>query len=270
MYDDVLVATDGSDVADAATEQGIALARGPEATVHVLSVAPDEESRTLYEEFAAAVADDAREAGRVARSTVREGRPAGEILAYADEHDVDLIVVGTHGRTGIQQVLVGSVALEVVRDARRPVCTVSPNATIAETVDDVALATDGWSGSAAATDHALGLAGGADARLHALYAVDVESDVSDTLAAFEEHGAQTTMDVVDQAASRDIEATRRVEQGPPHETILAYVDEEDVDVLVMGTESKSTLERLVVGSVSQRVVPNATVPVVTVRTIEDE
>lgn len=269
MYEDVLVATDGSDVADTATEQGIALARGPEATVHVLSVAPDDERRPLHEEFTEAVAEEARDAGRVVESTVREGRPADEILAYADERDVDLLVMGTHGRTGLQQVLVGSVALEVIREARRPVCTVSPAATVTESVEDVLLATDGWSGSAAATDHALTLAGAADARLHALYAVDVESEVSETLEAFEEHGTQTTMDVVDQAESGGIEATRRVEQGRPHETVLAYADAEDVDLLVMGTESKSTLERLVVGSVSQRVVPNASVPVITVRTLEE-
>nr|WP_141466090.1 universal stress protein [Salinadaptatus halalkaliphilus] len=57
---------------------------------------------------------------------------------------------------------------------------------------------------------------------------------------------------------------------PTHDVTTEYAAEEDVDLLVMGPESKSNLERLVVGSVSQRVVPDAPVPVLTARTVETE
>lgn len=53
-----------------------------------------------------------------------EGDPAGEILCVAGEHDCDLIVVGTHGRTGLGRLLSGSVAEKVLRHARCPVLTV--------------------------------------------------------------------------------------------------------------------------------------------------
>ena len=62
----------------------------------------------------------------VARAT-RQGAPFVEIIRYARESDVDLIVLGTHGRTGLAHVLLGSVAERVVRKAPCPVLTVRPS-----------------------------------------------------------------------------------------------------------------------------------------------
>ena len=176
---------------------------------------------------------------------------------------------GTHGRTGLRQTIIGSVALEVIRDARRPVLTVGPDMDPLSEVDDVLLATNGWSGSAGATDHALELADACGAAVHALYAVDVGSAEEEVRESFEEHGRQATQTVVDEAADRGLEATGTVAHGDAHEVILEHAGESEADLLVMGTESKSDLERLVVGSVSQRVVPNSSVPVTTVRTLEE-
>ncbi|AGB39392.1 universal stress protein [Natronococcus occultus] len=274
MYEDVLIATDGSDVAATAGTVGVSLARTLGARVRVLSVAEDGSDaaeRDRREADAAAIATDAREAGCEAETIVRTGRPASEIRTAADEIDAGLVVVGTHGRTGVRQVLFGSVALEVIREARRPVLSVGPNAGWdgrSEPVERVLLATDGWSGSEAATDHALGVADAFDAELHALYAVDVSDDTPELREGFEEHGEQTTAAVTQRAAERGLEASRTVVHGAPDEVILDRATE--TDLLVMGTESKSNLERLVVGSVSQRVVPSAGVPVMTVRTVGDQ
>ncbi len=54
------------------------------------------------------------------------GEPASEIVSYARDHGVDLLVLGTHGRTGLEHALMGSVAERVVRRARCPVLTVHP------------------------------------------------------------------------------------------------------------------------------------------------
>ena len=61
-----------------------------------------------------------------ATSTVRTGKPHQEILREAEEHHVDLIVLATHGHTGVEQILFGSTAMRVVRLAKCPVLTVRP------------------------------------------------------------------------------------------------------------------------------------------------
>ncbi|THE63437.1 universal stress protein [Salinadaptatus halalkaliphilus] len=84
----------------------------------------DVRKRDRREPDAETVEAQAADAGCDVRVSVRTGRPADEVLSYADEHDIDPIVVGTHGRTGLRQSLVGSVALTVIRDARISVLTV--------------------------------------------------------------------------------------------------------------------------------------------------
>jgi nucleotide-binding universal stress UspA family protein len=60
------------------------------------------------------------------KSEMAVGQPANEIVAYARDHRIDLLVLGTHGRTGIEHALMGSVAERVVRKAHCPVLTVHP------------------------------------------------------------------------------------------------------------------------------------------------
>ncbi|MFC6784745.1 universal stress protein [Halobaculum halobium] len=141
MYDDLLVPTDGSDGTDAAIEHANALARAFDATVHVLSVV---DTRNRFESPSAGVAAEAwvdaeRERAeeavkRVSAAipddidadrTIREGTPVSEITAYAEEADVDAIVMATHGRSGLDRYLVGSVTEKVVRSSHVPVLTVS-------------------------------------------------------------------------------------------------------------------------------------------------
>ncbi|WP_227380071.1 universal stress protein [Haladaptatus halobius] len=73
----------------------------------------------------AAQADDI---GIDTKTAVRRGIPQDAILVYADEHNIDIIVMGTHGRTGVKRALMGSVTETVVRHADIPVLTVSRGA----------------------------------------------------------------------------------------------------------------------------------------------
>lgn len=62
---------------------------------------------------------------KVIRS-IREGLPFAEIIEYANDNEMDMIVMGTHGHTGLMHLLIGSVAENVVRKAACPVLTVHP------------------------------------------------------------------------------------------------------------------------------------------------
>ena len=65
-------------------------------------------------------------------SAIGFGTPATAIVEFADENDIDLIVIGTHGRTGLRRVVMGSVAEAVVRKAQCPVLAIKPDSSVAE------------------------------------------------------------------------------------------------------------------------------------------
>lgn len=138
MYDTVLIPTDGSDESQAAIDHGIALADRLDATVHGISIVPEgPHSAMKRDELRAEPQEEARESNQLVEtaaeragidvtSDVREGVPQEAILEYAEETDADMIVIGTVGRTGLDHVLLGSVAEEVVRNSPIPVVTVRP------------------------------------------------------------------------------------------------------------------------------------------------
>lgn len=141
MVDRVLLPVDDSPGSTAAVEH--ALSVYPDASfvlLHVVDprlwISTDEYGEVYYaEETQDAVVDEADDLLAAARKTVEAagrpvetvrvlGRPATEIVAYAGENDVDAIVMGSHGRRGLDRVLLGSVAERVVRRASVPVTVV--------------------------------------------------------------------------------------------------------------------------------------------------
>ena len=134
MYQNVLIATDGSEGTARATRHAVGIADRFDATVHALSVLEEIEKSDQLRSDADAEAERAVEAvveeGAKSRvevvTEIRKGMPENEILNYADERDIDLIVMGTHGRTGLDRMIVGSVAEDVLRESPVPVVTVRP------------------------------------------------------------------------------------------------------------------------------------------------
>ncbi|WP_049987112.1 universal stress protein [Halobellus rufus] len=140
MYDRILVPTDGSECADRAVAHALDIAAQYDAELRVLSVidsrdvshsAPaisaeqiEKTLRERAESIVADVADRAEEAGVQVVTAVEPGIPDDVVVDYAEENDCDLIVMGTHGRTGIQRYLLGSVTERTVRRSSVPVLTV--------------------------------------------------------------------------------------------------------------------------------------------------
>lgn len=138
MYDAVLVPTDGSEAAADAANHAYSLGERYDATVHVLAVVEksesttivgqgDEKLETLHDEGTDStrrIVEEALSRDIEATGAVEMGDPARTILTYATEHDIDLIVMSTHGRSGVGRFLMGSVTERVLRDGDIPVLAV--------------------------------------------------------------------------------------------------------------------------------------------------
>jgi nucleotide-binding universal stress UspA family protein len=289
MYDSILVPTDGSEHAERAARHGLALAERFDAAVHALGVADVDAAAGP---FNAGGVDDAfverleaecesaisavRELADPAVSletTVARGDPGEEIIGYVDREGVDLVAMGTKGRRGLRRFVTGSVTEHVVRRATVPVVTV--RVTDSDPVTDyerVLVTTDGSSAADAAVDHAVAVAGAFDATLHALYVVNIEAlaagptaaPPTDLLDQFRERGEEATAEIADGAAEAGVEAVTAVYEGFPGPAILDYADEEGIDLIAMGTHGRSGVERILLGSTTERTIRRSPVPVMSV------
>jgi len=285
MFDDILVPTDGSDCAQAAVGYAEDLATCYDATVHALSVvdsrvlenAPQaDELETERAEIAERACDELSEGGVPVEQAVRTGIPHRAILDHASERDIDLIVMGTHGRTGVERYLLGSVTEKVVRLSDVPVLTVKADddggATYPYT--DILVPTDGSGGAEAAVGPAVDVARTYDARLHALSVIDTMAmgvDVrSGVIVESLEESAQSAVEAIDERATQaSVSAVETaIEHGNPYRGIRSYVEEHDIDLVVMGTHGRSGIERYLLGSVAEKTVRTSPVPVMTVRKSE--
>jgi nucleotide-binding universal stress UspA family protein len=286
MFDDILVPTDGSECARAAVGYAEDLAARYEATVHALCVA---DSRTLENapqsdrvereraEVAERTCQELSESGIAVESAVRTAVPHEAILRYATEQDVDLVVMGTHGRTGVERYLLGSVTEKVVRLSDVPVLTVkATDGDVTYPYTDVLVPTDGSEGAEAAITPAVDVADTYVARIHALSVVDTAAmgfDVRSTaiLDALEESARSAVETVEERAVQGSVSSVETaIHHGYPHRAIRSYVEDHDVDLVVMGTHGRTGLGRYLVGSVAEKVVRLSPVAVLTVRTDEDE
>ncbi|MFB6124038.1 MAG: universal stress protein [Haloferacaceae archaeon] len=141
VYDRILVPTDGSAEVERAVDHALELASVHDASVHTLYVVstktftglPMESSWESVDQFLREDAEEAVERVRELAATssidvttaIAEGKPSREIVRYAEREGCDVVVMGTHGRGGIDRLLLGSVAETVVRSSSVPVVTVN-------------------------------------------------------------------------------------------------------------------------------------------------
>ncbi|WP_435365921.1 universal stress protein [Haloarchaeobius sp. DYHT-AS-18] len=284
MYERILVPTDGSDAALVAAECATAMARRFGAVVDVVHVpdrrervfAPSEAEADAAAEAVLTATRDVVTAGGIEPNAVIIDEPdqVHEVLCrYADEHDVDCIVMGTHGRTGFDRYVLGSVTERMIRAASVPVLTVHEDTRVPDgaSFERLLVPTDGSECAIRATEHATDLAEAVGGDLHAINVVDttvapggVESGfITGELEAAGEQALETMQNHVQAGGSVTVHTS--VVHGPPYRAIIDYADEHDVDCIVMGTHGRTGLDRYLLGSVTERVVRLAEVPVISVR-----
>jgi nucleotide-binding universal stress UspA family protein len=285
MYENILLPFDGSEGAAAVLHHASELAHWADATVQILHVADtNRDSVTVVEgqpvdalvQEGEDIVDEAAKTldtlGVDYDTDVVQGNPSPTIVDYAERYHQDLIVMPTRGREGVSRYLAGSVSEKVVRLSSVPVLTVrmQPDERLVFPYERVLVPTDGSDAATYAAEHTLSFAAALDATVHVLSVVDDSAlglDVRSTIAETESERAAT--DAVEAVCSTAADlgvpdTVRHIEHGAPVEEILECIESNDVHAVGMGTTGRRGTERILLGSVAEKTVRSAPVPVVTV------
>jgi nucleotide-binding universal stress UspA family protein len=211
------------------------------------------------------------------RVVCRSNDPTGEIGSYADLNGIDLIIMGTHGRTGLSHWLMGSVAEHVVRTANCPVMTVRACKESAEVAPylDILVPIDFSPYAQKALRYARTLAHLFDANLHLLHVLDLPihpthyglgNDVLVRLNPEVQRRSYEEMELLMAKMSPlKVAYQTHVREGRAYSEIVRFVQEQEIDLIVMGTHGLSGLEHFLLGGTTDKVVRHAPCPVLTVK-----
>jgi nucleotide-binding universal stress UspA family protein len=273
----IMVPVDFSETSKKAVNYGLSLALQFNAHLVLAHVSPftsraEEEARLLD-----LIPFDCREALHT-EIVVKSGEVRQEILEIVQEKEVDLVVMGTHGRKYLERLLLGSVTERMLRKLHIPVLTVShldPEKEIltpgAVPFERILYATDLTEGSQAGLELSVRLARGLDARLtvaHVIHPLDAVFQGMETAAYLPEIVNEARAQVgerlarfVARVSDGRVPITTVVAGGIPYETINRLAAESKADLIVINLQSRGMLERALLGSTAERVIRTAAVPV---------
>jgi nucleotide-binding universal stress UspA family protein len=247
------------------------------------ALAPHERERlsAALERFA----DNCVPPGVPVRFEVSEGPAAAEILGKAAAMSASLVVLGARGRSGLGRVLLGSVSEAVLRKASCPVMTVPKAANDAISAppglfEHIVVGVDFSDCSIRALNYAMSLAQESNAKLTVVHVIermpDLPREIHETVLAgprnLEEFIASASQDRQSRLNDMIPDAVRAycvvdtmVHSGTPYREILRVADEGRADLLVIGVRGRGAVDRAVFGSTADRLVRQASCPVLTLR-----
>jgi nucleotide-binding universal stress UspA family protein len=214
------------------------------------------------------------EALPIMQTQLESVEPAERIIDYAEDEDIDLVVMGTHGRRGVDRMLFGSVTEEVVRRAPCPAFTVRTDADVTpgQAVRRVLTPVDFSDASETAIQHAKELALTYGAEIDLLHVVE---EPFYPPAYGYEPASFPTAEVVENVEDQLGDLAREkigyehvmieARTGNPASEILDYMEENDIDLTVIATHGRTGLDRVLLGSVAERVLRQSPKPVFVVK-----
>jgi nucleotide-binding universal stress UspA family protein len=301
----ILCPTDFSDFARRAFDHAVALAKWYESTVtllHVCTVGPvvayapgggilpsavltPADRETLLTSMKQ-LAEGAGGTGVPIEFEVAEGQAASEILSRAHAMAADLLVLGTHGRSGFERLVLGSVAEKVLRKAECPVLTVprlAPDVDPATPVlfKHIVCGVDFSECSMHALEFAMSTAQEGDAHLTVIHVIELPPDIPrevhenllpgprslrEYIALAEEERQRRLNDAIPETVRAYCRVETVLSTGKPYREILRVAAEKKADLVVVGLHGRDPVDRLLFGSTAQHLVRQASCPVLTLRT----
>lgn len=280
-YRKILVAVDGSETSRNALRQAFRLAVDEKCWITVTSVIPPytgDLDLTGVKDIRASLAkpceDALREADRIAeeeraliKTVCEEGETYERIVDLAEAENCGIIVMGRRGADRFGRVLMGSVTARVIGHTQRDILVVPGSARLGWR--KILVGTDGSRFSRVATDKAIDFARSYGSELKVISIVDVPPELNAEAPAVVEDmvrkAKEYTAAVRKQAEEAGVAVESFVGEAEAWEAIIRTAEEQSVDMIVMGSHGRTGLRRLLMGSVTEKVIGFAPCPVLVVK-----
>jgi nucleotide-binding universal stress UspA family protein len=292
MSKQILFPTDFSVCAERAFSHAAHLAVTYEARLHIVSVVDsDKEAESSPMNYLPLGADEladeldikvdrsereperARDGIDTVNVTLTGSSPWRVILDYAEQNDIDLIVMGTHGRHGVDRMILGSIAEQVVRRAHCPVLTIRARDTKVDRDGPIIVPVDFSPFSTGTIAQAVELATAYGSKLHlvhvvepialpSVYGVDPSGMVVPDM---EDRAAKALDELAARSIPNSVESQTHVLVGHAVHEIVESAEDAGARMIVIATHGLTGLRRFLMGSVTEQVVREAPCPVFTVR-----
>ncbi|RJQ16690.1 MAG: universal stress protein [Nitrospiraceae bacterium] len=277
MYRKILVAFDGSDSGVNALMQAFTLANDEKCWITVANVVPSYEGdldltgvndihktlRHTGEEILSRAKGIAEKERVLIKTVLEEGVPYEKLAEIAEADNCGIIVMGRRGKSRIEKAFIGSVTARVIGQSARDVLVVPEHAAIGW--KNILFATDGSVCSKAAADKAVEFSKAYGADLKVISVVDVPSEFyAEAPKAVEDLTRKAkgfVADVRKASESSGIKTSTFVGEGEAYQVITDFAKNEKADVIILGSHGRTGLKRLLMGSVTEKVIGYAPCPV---------
>ncbi len=281
-YRRILVAVDGSESSKNAFRQACRIALEDKSWLTVITTIPSYEDlfqmpsiqekvgmalRAEGRKIMAEIKEIAAQEDTYIKTILEEGTPFDTIIDTAEAGNYDLIVMGRFGMKRIEKALMGSVTARVIGNSQRDVLVFPLNTKIGW--KNILLATDGSKYSMSATDKAIDVAKSYDGKITAVSVVDVteefQTEAPEAVDRLIARAKGFVEEVKKKAETLGVSIEPVVKEGETYNVITELAKKFASDLIVMGSHGRTGIKRLLMGSVTEKVIGYAPCPVLVIR-----
>jgi len=278
MYEKILVPLDGSNLAEAALPYAEELARKVGSQIYLISVLPsgsesdEDQSQHLRQFYIDGMTKTIKQKGIKIKSEIITGDPGDQILGYVDSNNIDLIIMGTRGRSVLQRWILGSVADKVVSSASCPVALISTDNTEAEVhrgqiLRKALVILDGSTEGEVIIPYVEEIASKLRMQVTLLRLEEISNEYAEGAllygpvhtseekkSSIRAKARRHLRKIADQLENKGIPVEVKVRISDSSETIIKVAKQVDADVLALATRGRPGISRWIFGSVRDEIV----------------